>query len=247
MAKKDNIRKILHRRKKEQQTINKFKRKRFSYNKFVKDFYVENNNAYISVNVKGLYDIISKFSINGYGWLDDDLAYFIETNAYYIPVQYNIILEICGNKFNKEEQEVITKTVKDYFGLKLGDKELDLKSNFKKSMILLISSFIALGTLLILDNYINNTLLEPALIVFWVFMWDFIEVFFFERSELKTKKIWAGQLASLKVIFNEEGNYEITNTKKTDNLNDKQIEIYRNSSESNIIRELSERINRDKE
>lgn len=245
MTKREKLKKILHRRKKEQQTINKFKRKRFSYNKFVKDFYVENNNAYISVNVKGLYDIISKFSINGYGWLDDDLAYFIETNAYYIPVQYNIILEICGHKFNNQEQEIITKTVKDYFGLKLGDKELDLKSNFKKSMILLLSSLAALCTLLILDNYIKDTLLEPAIIVFWVFMWDFIEVFFFDRSELKTKKLWAAQLASLKVIFNEEGNYEITNTEKTDIINDKQVQIYRDSGENNIFKELSGKINRD--
>ena len=37
-----------------------------------------------------------------------------------------IIIEICGHKFTEKEQDTIKRVIKDYFGLKLGDKIIDL-------------------------------------------------------------------------------------------------------------------------
>ena len=42
--------------------------------------------------------------------------------AYYIPVEESIVLEICGHKFTEQEQALIKRVLKQYFGLKLGDK-----------------------------------------------------------------------------------------------------------------------------
>lgn len=191
---------IIHSKK----SLRKFRKSKFNYKKFLKEFYLEDNNAYISVKVKNYNDIISKYSINNYEWLDKDFAEYIEENAYYIPVEYDIVLEICGPKFTKEEQEKIVKTIKMFFGLKLGDKELDLKINKRKSNILLICGILSLLFLLYLNKYIVNIYIEPALVSFWFFMWEYIEVFFLERTELKIKKTEAGQLSNLSITFNEE-------------------------------------------
>ena len=44
-----------------------------------------------------------------------------------------VIIEICGYKFTEQEQETIRRVIKDYFGLKLGDKIIDLDINRNKS------------------------------------------------------------------------------------------------------------------
>ncbi|MBR0131441.1 MAG: hypothetical protein IJM08_09075, partial [Firmicutes bacterium] len=53
------------------QNLRQFSRKRVDVSKYIKDFYVENGLAYISCNVSGYYDIIDRYSVDGYEWLSE--------------------------------------------------------------------------------------------------------------------------------------------------------------------------------
>ena len=81
------------------QNLKNLSKKSVDVGKFVKDFYVEKGLAYISCNVGGYNDIIDRYSVKGYEWLDESFARFIEENAIYIPPEYPIVLEICGVPF----------------------------------------------------------------------------------------------------------------------------------------------------
>ena len=65
--------------------ILKFNKTKFNYNKFVRDFYLEKNTAYVSVNIDNYNDVISKYSISNYEWLNPEFADYVEETAYYIP------------------------------------------------------------------------------------------------------------------------------------------------------------------
>ena len=119
-------------------TARRFKKKTIDYSKYIKDFYIEKGVAFISCNVKGYYDIIDEHSVPEYEWLNHSFARFVEENAYYIPNTYPIVLEICGTHFSEAQQQRITETILDYYALQLGDKQLDLDMNLKKSVILLL-------------------------------------------------------------------------------------------------------------
>ena len=58
------LKKEINEQKRRQKIINKFKKSKFDYSKFVMNYYLEDNKAYISVRCKDYYDIISDFSIN---------------------------------------------------------------------------------------------------------------------------------------------------------------------------------------
>ena len=58
--------------------IKKFNKKKFNYNKYVKEFYVEKGIAHVYANVTSYDDIISRYSVKNYEVLNDDFINYLE-------------------------------------------------------------------------------------------------------------------------------------------------------------------------
>ena len=189
--------------KKSIKNLKKFKSAKFNYAKFVKKYYIEKGTAYISAKVNSIDDIISKYSTKDYEWINPDFAHYIEECAYYIPIEENITIEICDGNFTEQEQELIKKVIKDYFGLKLGDKFIDLQINKYRSLVLLIFGIISLGIFAILTrlSIITATLNELMLLMLWFFLWEFADMAGISRAEIQSQRIEAGQLSTAKITF----------------------------------------------
>lgn len=184
--------------------LKKFKSAKFNYARFVKDYYIENGSAYISAKVESIDDIISKYSLEDYEWINKQFANYLENSAYYIPVEESVIIEICGCKFSDAEKEKITRVIKTYFGLKLGDKIIDMDINYHKSNRLLILGFFSLILVLFVSKLTNiEYVLELPLIMLWFFIWEYGDLAWLDRRDIAIEKLEAGQLANAKVIFNE--------------------------------------------
>ena len=54
----------------QKQNLKNLSKKSVDVGKFVKDFYVEKGLAYISCNVNSYYDVIDRYSVKGYEWLE---------------------------------------------------------------------------------------------------------------------------------------------------------------------------------
>jgi len=185
--------------------LKKFKSAKFNYARFVKDYYIEDGNAYISAKVDSVEDIISKYSLDDYEWINSEFADYLESSAYYIPVEESVIIEICGCKFSDEEKEMIKRVIKTYFGLKLGDKIIDLDINMHKANRLLILGFLSLVLVLFISRITNSEyVLELPLIMLWFFIWEYGDLAWIDRRDISMEKREAGQLASAKVVFNDE-------------------------------------------
>lgn len=184
----------------------RYRKKRIDYSKYIKDFYLEGGLAYISCNVKEYYDIIDCYSVPDYEWLNAKFARFVEENAYYIPTEYPIVLEICGVRFSDAQQACIRETITDYYSLKLGDKQLALDANKSKSFLLIgmgVLLFFIVGALQTFRVFTSSTLMETFFILFWFFVWEFGDCALLDRMDLQQEKIQSAQLASIKVIFSE--------------------------------------------
>ena len=189
--------------KKSIKNLKKFRSAKFNYAKFVKKYYIEKGTAYISAKVNSIDDIISKYSTKDYEWINPDFAHYIEECAYYIPIEENITIEICDGNFTEQEQELIKKVIKDYFGLKLGDKFIDLQINKYQSLVLLIFGIISLGIFAILTrlSIITATLNELMLLMLWFFLWEFADMAGINRAEIQSQRLEAGQLSTAKITF----------------------------------------------
>lgn len=191
-----------NKKKKSIKNLRKFKSAKFNYAKFVKQYYIENSKAYISAKVNSIDDIISKYSTKNYEWINPDFAHYIEESAYYIPIEESIVIEICGGNFSDEEKELVQKVIKDYFGLKLGDKFLDLDENKHKSLLLLLVGIGSLGIFALLSKIsIISALVEIALLLFWFFLWEYADLAWLQRSDIHVQRIEAGQLSTAKIVF----------------------------------------------
>ncbi len=192
-------------RKKSIKNLKKFKKAKFNYAKFVKKYYIEKGEAYISAKVNSIDDIISKYSTKDYEWINPEFASYIEESAYYIPLEESITIEICGGNFSEEEKDMIKRVIKDYFGLKLGDKFLDLDINKHKSFILFLFGIISLGVFAILSNFsIITAVNELLLLLFWFFLWEYADLGWLARGNLRLEQIEAGQLSTAKIVFLDE-------------------------------------------
>lgn len=192
-------------RKKSIKNLKKFKKAKFNYAKFVKKYYIEKGEAYISAKVNSIDDIISKYSTKDYEWINPEFASYIEESAYYIPLEESITIEICGGNFSEEEKDMIKRVIKDYFGLKLGDKFLDLDINKHKSFILFLFGITSLGVFAILSNFsIITAVNELLLLLFWFFLWEYADLGWLARGNLRLEQIEAGQLSTAKIVFLDE-------------------------------------------
>lgn len=191
--------------KKSIKNLKRFKSAKFNYAKFVKNYYIDKGEAYISAKVSSIDDVISKYSTKDYEWINPEFANYIEESAYYIPIEESITIEICGGHFSHDEQELIKRVLKDYFGLKLGDKFLDLDINKHKSFILFLFGIISLGIFAILSKFsLITTLNEIVLLLFWFFLWEYADLGWIERSNLQLERLEAGQLSTAKIVFLDE-------------------------------------------
>lgn len=182
--------------------IKRFKKKKFNYNKYVKDFFIENGKAVVYAKVDCYEDIISKFSVREYEVLNRKFSNYLEELTYYIPVEYPVELEISGCRFTAEEEMIIEETIKDHFGLKLSDAEMDLKDNRMASLVLLIASLVTFAFLYVLfRTNVGAVFMEAYLVIVWFFLWTYSEFEFIERPKLKIKKLDFAQLASMKIRF----------------------------------------------
>lgn len=188
------------------QNLKNLSKKSVDVGKFVKDFYVEKGLAYISCNVGGYNDIIDRYSVKGYEWLDESFARFIEENAIYIPPEYPIVLEICGHRFTKEQRDCIEATILDYYALKMGDVQMSMQSNRRRIVFLLVLMLVFAIFVYISSQFPNlpRPLAEAPFVLFWMALWDGAEMFFLDRQDLQQDKLEAAQLASMKVTFYEK-------------------------------------------
>ena len=196
---------ITKRSEKVKKNLQKYRNTKFNYENFIREYYIDDDgNAYISTKVSSIYDIISKHSIKGYEWVNNEFTDYIENIANYIPVEETIVLEICGHKFTENEQILIKRVLTQYFGLKLGDAIIDININKKRSIVLLIFGIISLLLFMVLNiSKVIPTISELILLALWFFLWEYLDVRLLQRSELAVKKLDAAQLANVKIIFNE--------------------------------------------
>lgn len=186
--------------------MHRFSQKTVNYAKYMREIYIENGLAFISCKVKNYHDIIDQYSVEDYEWLDESFARYIESNAAYIPTEYPIVIEIIGGHFNEAQKKTIEETILDYYGLSLGDKQLEMNRNMRKIVIIAIISILVacLEWFLDINNY-SSILQESIMILVWFFVEDLVELIL-ERIDLQEEKTDAAQLASVAIRFSDKFN-----------------------------------------
>lgn len=132
--------------------------------------------------------------------LDADMLDYIESTAYNVPLDRP--LTVSFSSVPEEERSNVTAAYKKYFELKFNDKCLDLRICYVKSIVLLVLGFIFFGCAVAFSHFnLLWGLNEICTVAASFTMWESVDFFLLERSNIKAEKLDAAQLLLAKIEF----------------------------------------------
>ena len=184
--------------------LKKYQTKKFDYYKTLNEYYIKDGDAYISMKVYTIDDIISKYSVENDEVLNYEFMRYLETNASYIPDDYSLVLEICNHHFNDEDKKIIQKVIRNHYGISLINKKEELKGYQRKGRLLFILGLISLLIYAVLA-YTNHLIIlsEIFSLVFCFAMWEATEITIFDNDSIKEEIVELQNLSEIRIIFKD--------------------------------------------
>ena len=119
-----------------------------------------------------------------------------------IPINADVVLEIHCPKISKKEQEKVAKTIKNNYGIEIDDIDYEIMLANRRSIILIIVGLLLLVLNILVDKYVKNSILSNFLcVVWWVAIWDMIEIQTIDRAESKGNRLNYQQLYDAEIVF----------------------------------------------
>ena len=184
--------------------LKKYQKKKFEYYNQINELHVNDNEAYITVQIDDMKQILSTYSIKGSEIIKEEFLNLISKKASYIPCDYPLVLEIYTKNLNSEEKILIRKLLKNYYSLERIRIEEELKSIKRKSIFFLTCGIIF--TLLFILMYKFNiliSLLEIPSFIASFSLWEFAELTIFEQDDLREELIKNIDLSKMRIIYNK--------------------------------------------
>lgn len=175
---------------------------KFSENQYVENVYLKEDKAVIPVKLEKISDLYMEHDYKQME-LSDSVCKYIEEIAYMIPINTDIELEIHCPKVDIETQLRMKRAIKNNYGIEIDDVEYEMGLQNIRSLILLIVGVILLTINILADKYLNlNSIVSNFLcVVWWVAIWDTIEIQMLDKSENKWKRLNYQQLYDSNITF----------------------------------------------
>lgn len=182
----------------------KFKRKnrRIKYNEenYINTNYVVDGKAVIPVLLDNIDELFMKHDYKKME-LADDVCKYIEEIAYMIPMSTDIVIEIHCPKVNDDVKLKMIKAIKNNYGMEIDDADYDIAKVNNRSWIYGIVGILILIVNLLTEKYLGAVLSNFICVVWWVAIWEMVELQTIEKSDLKWKRLNYQQLYDSEITF----------------------------------------------
>lgn len=184
-------------------------------NYLVKKYVDDGEHATIPIILNNENDFFNKLDPT-FTSLSPDIYHYLDHCSYNIPAIYKIRIDIVCNVIHEDTKEKMEAAVRNHYGLKVFDNNIDLKANNKKAFLLVFLGifFVILAYLwdnISLVNQIVGTavdvLKEVLIVTGWVFIWSAVENITFARRELREHKRDNIQMLNAEFLFENEKQY----------------------------------------
>ena len=192
--------------------IRKNRKIKFSELNYVDKNYMSKGKAVIPIKLDKISDLYMKHDYKQME-LSDSVCDYIEEIAYMIPINTDIVLEIHCPEIDEEMQNKIKKNIKNNYGMEIDDNEYDLSVNNKRAL-----TFAIVGIILLIINILTEDLgkifANFLSVVWWVAIWDMVEILALENQDIKGKRLNNQQLYDSKIEFVFDDNVNDENTEE---------------------------------
>lgn len=176
---------------------------KFSEKNYVEKTYMKRGKAIIPVKLEKIEDLYMKHDYKQME-LSDSVCNYIEEIAYMVPINTDIVLEIHCPEIDEELQNKIKKNIKNNYGMEIDDNEYDLSINNKRAFKFAIVGIALLAVNILLEN-VGRILADFISVVWWVAIWDMVEILALDNQEIKWKRLNNQQLydSTIRFVFDE--------------------------------------------
>lgn len=179
------------------------KNSKFNFNKHINDNYISNDKAVIKVLIEDNSYFFDDFDPRKVK-INKRVVEYITEEASNIPFKYNIAIEFFSDELSNKEKDKIIKMVKDYYGLKVCNRDSIIRTNIIKSLCLVL-----LGALMVAYSFFGGNVWgfiyeEVVYVIGWVLLWEGIDIFLLSNSEDKYKRRSYMQLYDANIIFSDK-------------------------------------------
>lgn len=181
----------------------KYETASFDKQKHIAEQYLDiEGNAVVRIHLKTVSDAYSEFCTEGYEELSPDLTDYLDSVIYHIPLENPVVLLFHIDSATSAQEETLTQTIINHYGLVLEDKMQDLKIN----SLTILSLFLLGAVLLVFSYYLssnNKTQLFTDIInIAGTFaLWEMVDLYILDRQVKKLEKLNAAQTATAKIGF----------------------------------------------
>ena len=143
--------------------------------------------AIINVKADEKEQVFSSYNFESNEKLNDELSDFIYDKAKDVPANKDIKIKIFTD-FKADEKEV-QDAIKNNYKKEYINLKSEMKRNYIFSAVMFVLGIVTLTLLLLMHSWFYNVYLEIILeIATWVFIWEAVDKFFFERTEIREKR-----------------------------------------------------------
>lgn len=158
--------------------------------------------ADINVSVSDDSQFLSPLSEIGKPVISSEVAEFLENSAKeYAPPQA-LRLTISSKCIDEDEKPKYCQAIRNHFSLKLSDTKREIKRKSVLSLVFFVVGIIALAAMLFLRaKNIGDVWTECVDIFAWVFLWEAVDQFFIERSNLILREKRLKNFVEMEIIY----------------------------------------------
>ena len=133
--------------------------------------------------------------------LSDEVCDYIEEIAYMIPMNTDIVIELHCPEVDDETQIKMIKAIKNNYGMNIDDVDYDISKINSRSLIYGLVGVLILVANLITEPFIGEVLSNFICVVWWVAIWEMVELQTIEKTDAKWKRLNYQQLYDAEITF----------------------------------------------
>ena len=178
------------------------KNRRIKYNEelYIEKNYIVDGKAVIPVELEKTDDLFMKHDFKKYE-LSDEVCDYIEEIAYMIPMNTDIVIELHCPEVDDETQIKMIKAIKNNYGMNIDDVDYDISKINSRSLIYGLVGVLILVANLITEPFIGEVLSNFICVVWWVAIWEMVELQTIEKTDAKWKRLNYQQLYDAEITF----------------------------------------------
>ena len=173
---------------------------KFSEDEYIEKQYYVDGKAVIPIKLDNVSDL---YMLHDYKQVElaDSVCAYIEELAYMFPIDTDLVLEIHCPEIDIETKDRMTRAIRNNYGIEIDDIEYEMMLEDRRSIVFFIVGVILLVINIIFEQKMGSILSNFLCVVWWVAIWDLVEMQIMDKSEHKWKRLNYQQLYDAEIRF----------------------------------------------